>query len=83
MRAHTRDNIYKSLVIAVGSAVALGLERYVLNVQDSEFGNIADKALQIGIYGGLAGIVINGIKAYAESRLDRVQAIKPRPPRYP
>ena len=83
MRVHTRENIYKCLTITVGSAAALGLERYALHSQDSEFKNIADMALQIGIYGGLAGIVINGIKAYAESRLDRVHAIKPRPPRYP
>ncbi len=83
MRVHTRENIYKCLAITIGSAAALGLERYVLHIQDSEFKSLADKALQIGIYGGLAGIVINGIKACAESRLDRVQAIKPRPPRYP
>lgn len=71
MREYRKNNFYASIAVTVASAAALGLERYVLQLEDTPLKKTVDIAFQAGMYGGLAGILINGILATTDNAVDR------------
>ncbi len=83
MRANTREALLRGIMATAGGVAVYGLEKYVLKLDEHGVSPVIVNAVDYGtlavLYGGAISSALMGIRAYAESRLDRIQAIRPRP----